>query len=104
MIPFLPQKATDHQRSKTNGIFFNHEWHEFSRMESGFAGEFHCRYHSCSFGEFVVQMFSGSMSKLGGLIRFPCLKWGTSGRVKESKSSTEMSAARLNGEWHSTLL
>ena len=30
---------------------------EFSRIGSGFAKEFHCRYYSCSFGKFVVKIF-----------------------------------------------
>jgi hypothetical protein len=38
---------------------------------SGFAGEFHCRYDSCSFEKFVVQVCSAWTSAQNGLIRFP---------------------------------
>ena len=40
--PLLPRKATAIQRSTAipdQWDFFNHEWNEFSRMGSGFAGE-----------------------------------------------------------------
>jgi hypothetical protein len=47
--------------------FFNHEENEFSRIGSGFAGEFHCRCDSCSFEKFVVQMFGAWTSKLDEL-------------------------------------
>ena len=44
---------------------------EFSRIGSGFAKEFHCRYYSCSFGKFVVQMCSVWTFGQDGLTRFP---------------------------------
>ena len=34
---------------------FNHELHEFSRIGSGFAGEFPCRLYSCFLAQFVDQ-------------------------------------------------
>jgi hypothetical protein len=51
---------------------------EFSRIGRGFAGEFHWRYDSCLFEEFVVQMLIAFAAEQAGLIRFPsglgCLK------------------------------
>ena len=37
---------------------FNHELHEFSRIGSGFAGEFCYRFYSCLFAKFLVYMCS----------------------------------------------
>jgi hypothetical protein len=56
---------------RTNGNFLNNEEHKFSRMRNGFAGDFHCRYYSCSFGKFMFQMFSAWTTWQDKLIRFP---------------------------------
>ena len=45
---------------------------KFSRTGSGFAGEFHCRFYSCSFDKFVVQMPIDLTPRQDGLIRLPC--------------------------------
>lgn len=63
---------------KATGNLFNHEEHKFSRMGNGFAGDFHCRYYSCSFGKFMFHMCSAWTTRQDKLIRFPrgsgCLK------------------------------
>jgi hypothetical protein len=43
--------------------FFLTELTEFSRIGSGFAGEFHLRYYPCSSEESVVQMISAWTSE-----------------------------------------
>ena len=53
--------------SPLRNIFFNHELIEFSRMESGFAGDSPYWFYSCSFGLFVVQEHRGCTSARRGL-------------------------------------
>jgi hypothetical protein len=55
-------------------------------MGSGFAGEFHRRYDSCSFAKFAVQVFSAWTFEQDELIRFPsgagCLSLSGAGRTQ----------------------
>ena len=75
MIPVLPGKPRpfkDQQRSMTDEIFLTTNKTNFqARMGSGFAGEFHCWFYSCSFAQFAVQIFCARTSGKDGLIGFP---------------------------------